>query len=272
MDNEILEILKEMGSVIGGRLDNLEQQGDALETALAISQSPGGGGISTGHLSDFTNGKGYALLGPKDNKSYQALFGNQDTHPWTDKENSFFQAVFSGRHHPGLVQASAMTEGGNAGFLVPTEQTAKIHAVSLENELVLPRCFLQPMRSNELKIPAMSIGDHGSNLYGGFTASYTAETGTISEKNPKTRQIDLIAKKLTGLLRFSNELAADIPGGEKQLVDICGKGLAWYRDKAFLKGTGAGTPLGILNADCTVVVDKETGQGADTIVYHRFSR
>jgi HK97 family phage major capsid protein len=273
MDKELLEILKELENTVGNRLTNLEQQSDAIETALAISQAPGGSGVSTGHLSDFTGGKGYALLGPKDNKSYKALFGNQDTHPWEDKENSFFQAVFSGRHHPGLVQASAMTEGvpGDGGFLVPVEQVKQIHAVSLENELVMPRCFVQPMKSNELKIPAMSIGDHGSNLYGGFTASYTAETGTISEKNPKTRQIDLVARKLTGLLRFSNELAADIPGGEKQLVDICGKGLAWYRDKAFLKGTGAGMPLGILNADCTVVVAKETGQGANTVLYENLA-
>lgn len=259
--DEIVELLKEISAAnLGDRLNKLEEQSDAIEQALALSQAPGGGGVATGHLTDFSDGKGYALLGPKDLKSYAALFGKQDTHSWEDKENSFFQAVFSGRHHPGLIQASSMTEGvpGDGGFLVPTEQTAKIHAVSLENELVMPRCFVQPMKSNELKIPAMSIGDHGSNLYGGFTASYTAETGTISEKNPKTRQIDLIAKKLTGLLRFSNELASDIPGGENQIVQICGKGLGWYRDKAFLKGTGAGTPLGILNADCVVEVAKET--------------
>jgi HK97 family phage major capsid protein len=281
MDKEFLKLLKDLGLSVqefkneyGSRLENLESGQSAIETALARSQAPGGGGVSTGHLSDFTGGKGYALLGPKDPKSYQALFGKQDDHPWTDKENTFFQAVFSGRHHPGLIQASSMTEGvpGDGGFLVPTEQTAKIHAVSLENELVMPRCFVQPMKSNELKIPAMSIGDHGQNLYGGFTASYTSEAGEISEKNPKTRQIDLKAKKLTGLLRFSNELAADIPGGERQIVDICGRGLSWYRDKAFLKGSGSGQPLGILNADCTVTVDKETSQAADTILYPNLTK
>jgi HK97 family phage major capsid protein len=43
--------------------------------------------------------------------------------------------------------------------------------------------------------------------------------------------------------------------------------LSWYRDKAFLKGSGSGEPLGILNAGCTISVAKETGQRADTIVY-----
>ena len=38
-----------------------------------------------------------------------------------------------------------------------------------------------------------------------------------------------------------------------------------------MSGTGAGQPLGILNADCTVVVSKEGGQNADTIVYENLT-
>ena len=81
----------------------------------------------------------------------------------------------------------------------------------------------------------------------------------------------LTAKKLTGLLRFSSELTQDIPGGEGQIINICGKDLSWYRDNAFLKGTGAGEPLGIMNSDCLIEVAKETGQTADTIVYENLT-
>jgi HK97 family phage major capsid protein len=165
-----------------------------------------------------------------------------------------------------------MTEGvpSDGGVLVPTQTSEKIHNVSLENEIVMPRCFVQPMKSNEIKIPAMNIGDHSSSLFGGFTASYTAEAGTIDEHSPKVRSMDLQAKKLTGLLRFSSELATDIPGGEGQIIDICGKGLSWYRDKAFLKGIGAGEPLGIMNAGCTIAVAKEPGQHK-TIAYENLT-
>jgi HK97 family phage major capsid protein len=128
------------------------------------------------------------------------------------------------------------------------------------------------MISNECTIPAVEIGDHSVNLFGGFTASYTGETGTISEHSPKVRAMELNAKKLTGLLRFSSELTQDIPGGEGQIVNICGKGLGWYRDKAFLKGSGAGQPLGILNANCTIEVAEESGQHADTIVYENLTK
>jgi HK97 family phage major capsid protein len=222
---------------------------------------------------DRTSGRGYTLRSPVDKKDHVSLYGSRDGYSWPDKESSFFDAVFSGRFHPGLIK-NAMTEqiGSDGGFLVPVEFSSQIHNVSLENEIVMPRCFVQPMRSNTINLPAMTIGNHSTNLYGGFVASYTGEAGTISEANPKTRNMELNAKKLTGLIRLSSELAADIPGGTNQIVQICGKGLAWYRDRAFLKGSGAGEPLGILNSGCLITVAKETGQKTDTLVYENFTK
>lgn len=211
----------------------------------------------------------YELRMAGDKKDFRSLYGTaRDEYRWTDKESTFFQALFSGRHHPGLkTRAMDIQIPSSGGFLVPTEYSEKIHNVSLENELVMPLATVQPMRSNELKLPGVDIGDHSSNLFGGFTASYTAEAGTLTEANPKIRQMTLVANKLTGFLKFSNELMADAPNGEKQILDICGKGLAWYRDKSWLKGSGAGEPLGVLSAGCTLIQAKETGQSASTIVY-----
>lgn len=208
----------------------------------------------------------YAMVGPNGKKDWASMFGNGG-YQWPDKDTNFFQAAFSGRYHPGLIKAMGETVPSEGGFLVPSEQSARIHAVSLENEIVQPRCFVQPMSSNEIKIPGMVIGDHSTALFGGFTASYTAEAGTISENDPKCRSMELNAKKLTGLIRFTSELNADTPGGMSQIEQLCGKGLAWYRDRAFLKGTGAGQPLGILNASCTIEIEAEVGQAADTIVF-----
>ena len=217
-----------------------------------------------------TNRKG-GLIPPTGRKGYTDLFG-KGGFEWPDEKIDFFQAVFSGRAHPGLINAMSETVPSDGGFLIPTETAAKIHAVSIESELVMPRAYVQPMQSNEMKIPAMYIGDHSSNLFGGFEASYTAELGTISENSPKARSMTLSAKKLTGLIRFSSELAADCVGGFDQIVNLCGKGLSWYRDRAFLKGSGSGQPLGILNAPCLVTVDPEVGQGEATIVYDNLTK
>ena len=210
----------------------------------------------------------YEIREAGDKKDFVSLYGPGHTeYRWKDKESTFFQALFSERFHPGLTKrALTETVPSDGGFLVPVEYSEQIHNVSLENELVMPMCTVQPMKSNELKLPAMTIGDHSSSLFGGFTASYTAEEGTMTAADPKVREMTLKAKKLTGFIKLSNELVQDIPNGEQQIIDICGKGLGWYRDKAFLKGI-VGGPLGILNADCLLVQPKATGQIADSIIY-----
>jgi len=236
-----------------------------VERALTVPQNAvlSGGSWKTTTVS---NGKPYALRTPGASKNYSDLFG-AGGYQWEDRQIDFFQAVFSGRAHPGLIQNASMSETtpSDGGFLIPTEYAKRIHDVSLESELVMPRCYVQPMTSNELKLPALSIGSHNEALLGGFEASYKAELATITEKNPKTRSMTLNAKKLTGMIRMSNELATDIPGGSDQIVNLCGNGLGWYRDRAFLKGSGSGQPLGILKSDCLVTVDPEGGQGSGVI-------
>ena len=253
-------LVAELQGAIDGIRAELEKPGERLTV--------GGGSIGG---SDTRTARKGTLIPPSGKKGYTDLFGNSGFQ-WTDDKIDFFSAVFSGRAHPGLVNAMSETVSSDGGFLVPTETAAKIHAVSIENELVMPRCYVQPMTSNEVKVPAMVIGDHSSSLFGGFTASYTEELGTISENSPKARSMLLTAKKLTGLIRFSSELAADCVGGFDQIVTLCGRGLSWYRDRAFLKGSGSGQPLGILNSDCLVTVDPEVGQGEGTIVYENLTK
>jgi HK97 family phage major capsid protein len=257
-------LICEMKGAISLKTELLESPGPLTQPGPVANGFGGGGGVR--------KDGGAGLITPNGGKDYQAIFG-KSTYQWTAKDTNFFAAVLSGRHHEGLVKNSmSETIPSDGGFLVPGETASRIHAVSLENELVMPRCYVQPMNSNSIKIPAMSIGDHSTALFGGFTASYTAEAGSLTEANPKSRAMELDAKKLTGLIRFSSELNADMPSGMSQIEALCGKGLSWFRDKSFLKGTGAGEPLGILNANCTISVDKETGQAPDTIVYENLTK
>ena len=219
-------------------------------------------------------GNGYEIRTANQSKDYRSLFGAEprNQYTWEDRDTTFFQALFSGRYHPGLEKRMIEGISSEGGFLVPSETASEIHAVSLENEIVMPRSNVVPMLTNTKSFPGLKIGDHSSNLFGGFTASYVAETGTITEADPKTRSVNVNLRKLIGMLRFSNELLADLPNGGKQIINICGKGLGWYRDRFFLKGNGAGQPLGILNSNCLVTVAKETGQAADTIVYENLTK
>lgn len=216
-------------------------------------------------------GKPFALRGPNDKKDYNNLFGSTGF-KWQDQKSNFFDAVFSGRHHPELIRGS-MVESipSSGGFLVPTEYAKKIHNIALESEIVMPRAYVQPMTTLEMNIPAMTIGSNATSLYGGFQAIYKGEAASLEEKNPKVRNIHLVAQKLTGLLRFSNELVADSGGNVDRILQICGEGLGWYRDYNFINGNGANGPLGILNCPCVVEVAKEDAQADNTITYRNLT-
>ena len=85
---------------------------------------------------------------------------------------------------------------------------------------------------------------------------------------PTFGQLLLTARKLTGYTVASNELLADSAISlEALIMTLFSEALAYFEDDAFLTGTGAGQPLGVLNASALVSVAKETGQAATTIVY-----
>ena len=269
--NEAMTLLGEMRELQSWlnelEWENLRTGKDSISGEVFMQPAASGRNTMSG-------GKGYEIRGANDPKDFQSLFGpGLNKHTWTDKEISFFEAVFSPRAHPDL-QARAMIEGvlADGGALVPVEYSREIHEVALENEIVMPRANVIPMKSNQIVLPAMEIGSHASHLYGGFVANFKGETESLTEASPKTRQMTLTANKLTGLVKMSNELFTDIPGGGDQVVQICGKGLAWYRDYYFLRGNGAGEPLGALNANCTIAQPKETGQASSTIVYENLAK
>jgi len=118
------------------------------------------------------------------------------------------------------------------------------------------------------EIPGFDATDHsGDGLYGGVIAYWGEEGADLTESDPTLRKIKLEALKLYILTATSNELLADGLGLENQLGDAFTKAIGWKFDYAGLQGTGAGQPLGILNADSLISVSKETGQEANTVLY-----
>ena len=85
---------------------------------------------------------------------------------------------------------------------------------------------------------------------------------------PTFTQVQLTARKLTGYTVASNELLQDSAISMEALINsMFADALTYFEDDAFINGTGAGQPLGILNADAMVTVSAETGQSAGTILW-----
>ena len=160
------------------------------------------------------------------------------------------------------------SSGDAGGFLVPEEFRAELLRVALETALVRPRARVVPMGGLTVRYPAIRDASHASGVYGGISASWTPEAGDTSSttNEPTFAQIALTAKKLTAYTVAANELLADSAISlEAVLMQLFAEAVAYFEDDAFIAGSGAGQPLGILNADALISVAKETGQEATTI-------
>ena len=167
--------------------------------------------------------------------------------------------------------ATSLVEGEDqyGGYLIPPEfRNTLMMAVEQKNE-ILPLVTQVPMKSTMVKIPYVNGFDESGNLiYGGIQWKWLDELATKTETRPKFGRITLELKKIAGLAYASDEILEDSPMSmENILKNGFRDGLNFALNAVFIRGTGAGQPLGILNAPCTVSVTAETGQAAATILF-----
>lgn len=219
-----------------------------------------GGNVTTSRLAAAAT---HGLIGAK----YRDLFGGSLSNDGWSSHQEYFAAIHSGMTHPRL---SAIVEGtgSGGGWLVPTQYAAEMLDAAMEDSIVLPRARIYPMGSDTKKIAGFdSSTNTSSSVFGGIEAQWIGESATGTPTNPKVRKIELKAKKLALFTSSSNEIAEDGMGLEGQLDEAMRQGNGWFLDHAFLRGTGVGQPLGVLNDGALITVDAETGQDADTIIY-----
>ncbi len=255
----------------GARIDNSMSRVERLEAREAYGrQSTGCPGLEDTPRGGSAQSEA-RIIRPGEPRGYNAMFGAGSNDGWRGGFTEFVQAVASGRAHP---QLRGLSEGVGAdgGFLVPAEYAGELFNLALEGEIVRPRATIFPMKSRELKIPATTIGDHSSNLFGGTVAYWGSEGGTLSESAPAFKELELKAGKLSIFTKSTTEWREDGINADQVLRTIFSSAIGWYLDVAFLSGNGAGRPLGILNAGCTIEVPAEDSQAGASIVYANLTK
>lgn len=144
--------------------------------------------------------------------------------------------------------------GASGGFLMPTEFFAQLQAAVAEASIVRTRATKIRMRHRQVDIPVLDQTGTAAgrpHWFGGMVFAWGAEALEKELTVAEWRQISLVAHKLYGYTRASDELVDD---SFISLSDFLAGplgfagGVAWMEDYAFLVGTGAGQPLGIITA------------------------
>jgi len=99
---------------------------------------------------------------------------------------------------------------------------------------------------------------------GGILAKWTEELGQKEETEPTFRQVQLVAHKLVCYTEAGDELLADSGVSLAAFLGSAFRSVTqWYREYAYLRGTGAGQPLGVIGAPVTLVEPRSAAETFD---------
>lgn len=156
-----------------------------------------------------------------------------------------------------------------AGFLVQTDFANTVLTRIYDTGEVAQRVMrLPPLSGNSIKIPAIDETSRANgSRFGGVQAYWVAEGASITGSKPKFRQIELDLKKVAAVYYASDELLADTSLFGSIASLAFGEELTFALENSIWQGTGAGQPLGFMNAPCKITVAKEKGQASGTLVY-----
>ncbi|WP_342152336.1 phage major capsid protein [Methylorubrum sp. SB2] len=166
---------------------------------------------------------------------------------------------------------TGMSEGiaADGGFLVQTDFVNDLLTTAFEEDELASRVRRISIGANSNGLRANGVDEtsraNGSR-WGGIQAYWIGEAGLKPDSKPRFKQINMELQKLVGLCYATDELLQDTTALQSWITQAFRDEFAFQIGDAIMNGSGAGKPLGFLNSGCTIVVPKETGQMAGTVV------
>jgi HK97 family phage major capsid protein len=155
--------------------------------------------------------------------------------------------------------------GASGGFTVFPEHLNQLFQMDPLERIFRQRAFVLPMRARVMQIPVLdqtgAPAAGTSSYYGGAIAKWTEEASEKEESQPDFRQVELVAHKLVVYTEASDELMADSAIPLESLLQQLFRSVVLNEEEwAFVNGTGAGQPLGVVTANTA------TGTGPTIVV------
>lgn len=246
LKNEILDTVQEFQGIV----KSMERQ-ERISAALDAPEEP------------VTRQTGAARIEVMDKERFGSL-GQQ--------LSAVMRAGLPGGHaDPRLFNATGLSETvpSDGGFLVQQDFTAELLKQVFQTGRLAAMCRRITLsgNANSMKINGVDETSRVAGSRGGGVRGYWIdEAAEKTASKPKFRKIELSLKKLIGLCYATDELLDDAMALESYIRDGFISEFGFLVDDAIVNGTGAGQPLGVLNAGCLVSVAKESGQAAATVV------
>lgn len=162
-----------------------------------------------------------------------------------------------------------ITDAESGAYLIPDEWRSEIFKPITQDDMVVGRTRKVMIDRNTVSMPYVNgFSEADGKVYGAVSANWMDEEEQHTETSMKFGKMQLSLKKLGLFAAITQEMLDDSPASmEVILRDAFRDALVFEMNDKLLRGTGAGQPQGILNANAKVEVAKETDQAADTILF-----
>lgn len=228
------------------------------------------------------------------------MHNRAEDEPWGTKSGApfgeFLQAVFHAQTGQGIdprlvrvvveqgesggvvinaaAQGAGRAVGPDGGFLVGTTMADDLRLRVMTGS-ILSKVRPIPLDpgTDGIEINMIDESSRATGSRFGAVQGYWVDEGTApSASRPKFHKFRLQVKGLAALGYATNQLLRNARALQDIMYTAFAEELRFLVEDAVINGSGAGKPLGILNADCLVSVAKETNQTAATIVYENLSK
>jgi HK97 family phage major capsid protein len=165
------------------------------------------------------------------------------------------------------VQGMSESIGADGGFAVLPEYSTTIFEKVYENDL-FNRTDNYTVVGNNMTFPRLNETSRVTGQRaGGLQAYWTGEGATIPQTKPALGQLALKLKKLAIVVYLTDELIDDAGIALEQYVTRkVTQEFNFMVGDGIFEGVGGGQPQGILNSGALLVVAKQSGQAATTVV------
>lgn len=152
--------------------------------------------------------------------------------------------------------------GADGGFAVPPEWRSSIMEAVAGEDSLLSRTDQQSATGNSITFPVDETTAWQTS--GGVLAYWDSEAAAMTQSKPALKEVTVKLHRVTALVPVTDELLEDASAMGSYVSKKAGEKIAFKVNDAIVNGTGAGQPLGIMNAPCRVNITKGASQTATT--------
>lgn len=172
-------------------------------------------------------------------------------------------AIYHERH-----AEQRMDDGPSGGFAVPTQFVSEMLRVDAQAAMFRPRARVLPAGTPPdaaITMPALDQDSTptGSSARGGVAVQWIGEGAQKPDTSMKLRQVTLQPQEVAATLTVTDKLLRNWQAGGAIIEQLMREAVVAAEEDSFLNGNGVAKPLGVINSQAAITVNR----GASGITY-----